>query len=93
MRKARAASSMPFPGSSTTGAIPEAVAASCRSLVSNTRSSSAQRLRTPGRESHFGNDGVVPGSTQPPAEAAQHLVAQKPRHLPGVLIHAGRELT
>jgi hypothetical protein len=28
----------------------------------------------------FGNDGVVPGRTQPPAEAVQHLVAQKPWH-------------
>ena len=28
-----------------------------------------------------GDDGVVPGRPQPSAEAAQHLIAQKPRHL------------
>ena len=29
-----------------------------------------------------GKNGVVTSRTQPSAEAAQHLVAQKPRHLP-----------
>jgi hypothetical protein len=28
-----------------------------------------------------GNDRVIPGRTQPSAEATQHLIAQEPRHL------------
>ena len=29
----------------------------------------------------FGNERVIPGRAQPPAEAAQHLIAQKPWHV------------
>jgi hypothetical protein len=34
------------------------------------------------RKPAFCNDSVVAGRTKPSAEAAQHLVAQEPRHLP-----------
>ena len=44
-------------------------------------------------KSACGKNGVVTGRTQPSAEAAQHLVAQKPWHLSRVPIHPGGELT
>jgi hypothetical protein len=79
---------MPFPGSSTTGA--------------NTRDGRGKLpvfgqqhpilFGAAGGESAVGNpasgyDGVVTGRTQPSTEAAQHLVAQKPRHLSNLSAH------
>ena len=73
VRRVRAASSIPFAGTSTTGALPATVAARRRSLVSNTRFSSTQRRAS-------ARSGNPPSAmTQPSAEVAQHLVAQKPR--------------
>jgi hypothetical protein len=53
MRKARAVSSMPPLGSSTTWAAPVTVAARIRSLVNKTRSSSAQRTGADPRRGNF----------------------------------------
>jgi hypothetical protein len=81
----RVASSMPFPASSTTGAIPRngfgklpVFGWQYPILFGAARGDYA--IGNPA----CGNDSVVTGRTQPSAEAFQHLVAQEPRHPPVV---------
>ena len=78
LRNARAASSSLSPGTSRTDTVPLTVAARCRSLVSNTRSScGAARSEDAVGKTAMRNNRVVTSGPQPSAETAQHFVAHK----------------
>jgi hypothetical protein len=81
VRKARAASSMLSPGTKTTGgtggARSEMPILGQQDPILSGAAPDEGAVGNPA----FGNERVIPGRAQPPAEAAQHLIAQKPWHV------------